>query len=247
MDVSAALTTTGAIVDSVASSFVATKLVFLVISGAATTVVGAYGVWATVRAGRAAFVFARSRLAPRLLRAWVALRVRKWARHSSVAQLVPSGPALLVGVVEAEAVGHAEFSGAPSVVSRHEVGERGGGSVDRSLNALDFSLRLADGSRVRVLAKEAAAHRSLWLVDTQPHRWKGDRARGSWFCESRVAVGDQVEVIGRITREVDPRAERASDRQPALSWIVIAAKERIALRFATSPPLALQPVDKKPG
>jgi hypothetical protein len=130
------------------------------------------------------------------------------------------------------------------VVSRHEVGERGGGSVERSLSALNFSLRLADGSRVKVLAQEAAAHRSLRLFDTQPHRWKAEGKRGGWYCESRVAPGDEVEVIGRLSRQVDPHAERASDRQPALSWIVVAAKERISLRFATRPVLQLEPAKK---
>jgi hypothetical protein len=228
VDVGAAAATAG--------SFVATKIVFLVISGAATTVVGAWGIWATLRAGRATFVYLRSRVSPRLLQAWVALRVRKLAAHSGLTgDFVAAGPVRLRGVVEADddAVGHGEFSGAPAVVSRHEVGERGGGSVERGLTARDFSLRLRDGSRVKVLAEDAAAHRALWLVDPRPHRWKGDRRKGGWFCESRVAPGDEVEVIGRLSREVDPHAERASDRQPALSWIVVAAQGRMALRFLT--------------
>jgi hypothetical protein len=233
VDVGAAVTT--------ASSFVATKIVFLVISGAATTVVGAWTIWATIRAGRAAFVYVRSRLSPRVLEAWVAVRVRKLAQHSALADFSGGGLVRLVGVVEAPDidVGHAAFSGAPAVVSHHEVGERGGGSVERTLTAHDFSLRLSDGSKVKVMAGDAAAHRALWLVDPHPDRWKGDRAKGGWFCESRVAPGDHVEVIGRLSREVDPNAERASDRQPALSWIVVAAKEHMALRFRTRRALKL--------
>jgi hypothetical protein len=236
VDVGSAVTT--------ASSFVATKIVFLVISGAATTVVGAWSIWATIRAGRAAFVYVRSRLSPRILQAWVALRVRKLAQHSALGDFAGGGQVRLVGVVEATDmdIGHAEFSGAPAVVSSHEVGERGGGSVERTLAAHDFSLRLSDGSKVKVMASDAAAHHALLLVDPRPHRWKGDRVKGGWFCESRVAPGDEVEVIGRLSREVDPHAERASDRQPALSWIVVAAKERLALRFKTRRPLELAAV-----
>jgi hypothetical protein len=223
-----------------AESFLATKIAFLVISGAATTVIGSAGVWAALRAGRAAFVFARSRLAPPILQRWVALRVRKLALHASTASLDSTPLVRLVGVVESDNTAMAEFSGSPSVVSGHEVGERGGGSVERSLTALDFSLRLQDGNKVKVLAHDAANRNLLRLLDGEPHRWRADRQRGGWFCESRLAPGDQVEVIGSLSRRIDPNAERISDRQPALSWTVIAGKQRLSLRFRTRMPVALK-------
>ena len=80
----------------------------------------------------------------------------------------------------------AEFSGIAAVVSRHELGERGGGAVERSFAAHDFDLRLEDGSRVRVLARQAAGRRWLRLLDRQPDRWLGDKGAMGWVCESRV-------------------------------------------------------------
>jgi hypothetical protein len=222
---------------SVTDSFVATQLVFLVISGATSVVLGAGAVWLVTRAARATWVFGRSRVAPRVLGRWVTFRMRHLQAQSAAAELVPSAQVRLVGVVEADTVSMAEFSGVPSVVSRHEVGERGGGSVERGLCAVDFTLRLQDGNKVKVLARDAAARRALRLLDGEPHRWVGDRESHGWYCESRVAPGDTVEVIAQLSREIDARAERASDRQVGLSWTLVAGAHAMAVRFRTCPPL----------
>jgi hypothetical protein len=218
-------------------SFLATQLVFLVISGAASAVIGAGGVWLMARAGKAGWVFARSRVAPRLLGRWATYRMRNLLPRSSATELVPSEQVRLVGVVEADTVAMAELSGEPTVVSRHEVGERGGGSVERGLCAVDFSLRLEDGNKVKILARDAAARRALRLLDGEPHRWLGYRDHHGWYCESRVAPGDRVEVIGQLSREIDAQAERASDRQPGLSWTLVAGHDAMSLRFRTRPPV----------
>jgi hypothetical protein len=216
-----------------AGSFAATKIVLFVISGAATTMFVCGAVWALGRASRATFASVRSRLVPHVLHRLVERRVRKLAVHTSKDALVPGNLVRLVGVVEAENLALAAFSGAVAVVSRHEVGERGGGSVTRGGAALDFNLRLGDGSKVKVLASEAVTTRSLWLLDARPDRWSGRRSAHGWFCESRIAPGDRIEVIGQLSRAVDVNAERASDRQPGLTWTIGAGEARMTLRFAT--------------
>jgi hypothetical protein len=222
---------------STTQSFLATQLVFLVISGAASTVIGAGAVWLAARASRAGWVFARSRVAPRLLGRWATYQMRNLAPRSSATDLVPAEQVRLVGVVESDTVAMAELSGVPAVVARHEVGERGGGSVERGLHAVDFSLRLEDGNTVKVLARDAAARRALRLLDGEPHRWIGFRDRHGWYCESRVAPGDKVEVIGQLSREIDVHAQRASDRQPGLAWTLVAGAQAMSLRFRTRSPV----------
>jgi hypothetical protein len=221
------------VVLSTTPSFVATQLVFLVISGAATAVLAAGGVWLMGRSLRALWAFGRSHVAPRLLGRWATYRMRNLAVRSSATELVPAEQVRLVGVVEAETVAMAEFSGVPTVISRHEVGERHGGSVERGLLAVDFTLRLQDGHRVKVRARDAAARRALRLLDGQPHRWVGYRDQHGWFCESRVVPGDTVEVIGQLSREIDVRAERANDRQAGLAWTLVAGHDALSLRFRT--------------
>ncbi len=221
---------------STVDSFAATQIVFMVIAGASASMISGGAVWAAVRGTRAAIVFLRSRVLPPLGLRWLSHRTRHLALRESLrtaaSDLGGATRVRLSGVVEADRLAMAGFSGQPTVISRHEVGERGGGSVDRGLAVVDFHLRLADGSKVRVLAEDAHSRRALRIYDQRPHRWRAERDDRGWFCESRLAPGDSVEVIGQVQRELDTHAERVSDRQAPLTW-TLRADQRLCVRFRT--------------
>jgi hypothetical protein len=228
---------------TVAESLLATKIAFLVFSGATVVVLASGGIWVALRAFRAALAFARTWILPRLQVAWAGFRFRKLPVSSGAAQLEPSHRVRVQGVVEGASVTRAEFSGVAAVVSRHELGERGGGAVERSFAAHDFDLRLEDGSRVRVMARQAAGRHWLRLLDRKPDRWLGEKGAMGWVCESRVEPGETIEVIGRLSRQVDPTAPRISDRQPALGWMLAADSEPLFLRFWTPSQRLLRPAE----
>jgi hypothetical protein len=218
---------------SYAESLIATKIAFMVVSGVAVVVMASAATWALVRSCRAALAFLRARALPRLVRTWVVHRFGELPLLSASAPLEAGELVKLVGVVEGRAVGRASFSGVASVVFRQEVGEIHGGSVERGLQAGDFRLRLDDGSTVCVRAGEAVARRALRLDDGRPHVWRGDVSKRGWFCESRIEPGDRIEVIGRLCRVLDVNAQRASDRQAALGFAVVAGDEALFLCFVT--------------
>ena len=228
---------------TVAESLLATKIAFLVFSGATVVMLAGGGFWVAARAARALVAFARTWALPRLQVAWAGFRFRKLPVSSGAAQLEPAMRVRVQGVVEGASVTRAEFSGVAAVVSRHELGERGGGAVERGFAAHDFDLRLEDGSRVRVLAHQAARRHWLRLLDRQPDRWLGDKGAMGWVCESRVEPGETIEVIGRLSRQVDPTAPRISDRQPALGWTLAAEQEPLFLRFWTPSQRLLRPAE----
>jgi hypothetical protein len=228
---------------TVAESLLATKIAFLVFSGATGVVLAGGGIWLLARACRAGLAFARTWALPRLQVTWAGFRFRKLPLSSGAAQLEPAQRVRVQGVVEGAAVVRAEFSGIAAVVSRHELDERGGGAVGRSFAAQDFDLRLEDGSRVRVLAREAAGRHWLRLLDCRPDRWLGDKGAMGWVCESRVQPGETIEVIGRLSRQVDPTAPRISDRHPALGWTLAADSEPLFLRFWTPSRRLLRPAE----
>jgi hypothetical protein len=218
---------------SYAESFIATKIAFMVVSGVAVVVMGSAATWAALRSCRAALAFLRARALPRLVRSWVVHRFGKLPLLSASPPLEAGELVRLVGVVEGSPVARASFSGVASVVFRQEVGEIHGGSVERGLAACDFRLRLDDGSTLSVRAGDAAQRRALRLDDERPHVWRGDVSKRGWFCESRVEAGDRIEVIGRLCRELDVNAQRASDRQAALGFAVVAGDEALFLCFVT--------------
>jgi hypothetical protein len=228
---------------TVTESLLATKIAFLVFSGSTAVVLTSGAIWATVRACRSLVVFGRTWALPRMLVAWAGYRFRKLPLACAAAQLEPAPRVRLSGVVEGESVTRAEFSGIAAVISRHEVAERGGGAVERGMAVHDFSLRLEDGSRVRVMARHAASRRRLRLLDRQPDRWHGDKAEIGWVCESRVEPGERIEVIGPLSRAVDPTAPRISDRQPALGWIMAAQGGPLFVRFWTPSQRLLPPAE----
>jgi hypothetical protein len=227
-------------------SFLATQIAFLVISGVSVVVLMGGAMWALVRSARALTAYGRTVLLPTLTGRWVARRFRTLTARSARPDQTVGSLIRLRGRVEAEKVQRAEFSGVPSVVCRHEFGDVGGGGAGEGLLVSDFRLRLEDGTAVRVRAGEAAARKALTLVDRQPQRWHGRSAEG-WFWESRLTPGDELEVIGRLQRELDASAARVSDRQPALGWTVVAGAERLLLCFATRPALMTAAAHPAPG
>jgi hypothetical protein len=216
-------------------SFLATQIAFLVISGVSVVVLVGGGLWLMVRSARALGAYGRTVLKPMLAGRWISRRF-KALPFVSATPAVPAGSLVrLKGRVEAETVYRAEFSGLPSVVCRHEFGEVGGGGAGDGFTVSDFVLRLEDGNSVRVRACDAADRKALVLVDRHPQRWYDGGAGEGWFWESRLAPGDELEVIGRLQQEVDGRIARISDRQPALGWTMRAGQEGMFLCFATRP------------
>jgi hypothetical protein len=81
-----------------------------------------------------------------------------------------------------------------------------GGIIDAAIEATDFVLRLADGERVRVRAGDAArAHQLRVLHDRMA-----------------LAAGDEVEVVGLATRELDPALPSRGPREAPLGWVLLA-------------------------
>jgi hypothetical protein len=219
-------------------SFLATQIAFLVISGVSAVVLAGGAVWVLVRSARAALAYARTVVRPVLLHRWVTRRFRTVPQVGARPALPVGTLVRLRGRVEAELVQRAEFSGVASVVCRHEFGEVGGGGAGRGFHVFDFLLRLPDGHHVRVRARDADSRRLLGLIDSQPQRWYGAGSGDGWFWESRLAPGDELEVVGRLQQEVDTSVARISDRLPALGWTIAAGQEGLYLCFGTRPEIA---------
>ena len=213
-------------------AFLGTQIVFLVVSGVSSAVLAGVAFSSLFRSSRAALAYVRTVVWPVLSGARVSRRFRELRPVSSTTRLQAGALCRVSGRVEALTVTSAEFSGAASVLCKHECGEQGGGGAGQGLTVHDFLVRLDDGSTVRVRARDAARRRALALIDRQPQRWNGRRASCGWYWESRLAAGDQVEVIGHFQREIDTNAQRAG-RQPALGWTVVAGTEGLYLRFGT--------------
>lgn len=214
------------------TSFV-TKIALLVITGSLTTLLSCVGLWAVARLVRAGLSGLRSRLSPRVLDRWVNFRTRRVPVVSHGNALTPASLVRLVGVVDGDGTTRAAFSGLSAVAARHEIGERGGGRVNHGMAAQNFTIRLQDGHKVTVQARDALDQKNLRLIDRDPDRWRDGRNTHGWFCESRLAPGDEVEVIGQAARTIDRNSERIGDRQPALSWTVVAGSMPLSLRFGT--------------
>jgi hypothetical protein len=217
-------------------AFLGTQIVFLVISGVSTAVLAGVAISSILRSSRAALTYVRTVLWPGLSDVRVSRRFRSLRPITSTTRLQSGALCRLTGRVEALSVISAEFSGASSVLCKHEFGELGGGGAGKGLTVRDFLVRLDDGSTVRVRARDASDRRALALVDRRPQRWNGLRASCGWFWESRLVAGDVVEVIGRFQREIDTTAPRLG-RQPALGWTAVAGAEGLFLCFATRPQL----------
>jgi hypothetical protein len=191
--------------------------------------------WMVVHAARSVLGLGRTAMLPALTAAWLERRLRARPAITGASGLVHGATVRCRGVVEADGLAQAKLSGAGVVACEHAFGESGGAIVGRGLAARDFLLRLQDGTAVRVWARAAAESDRLCLVDTRPARWQGKRWLGAWFSESRVAPGDEVEVVGVIEMEVDADAPRLGDRQPPVCWTMTAARGKLLIRFATRP------------
>jgi hypothetical protein len=191
--------------------------------------------WALGHLVRTAIGLARVKAVPALVRAWSGRRLRALPPATQAKALVHGAVVRLRGIVESEAQVRATLTGAGVVVCGHALGEKGGAVVGEGLNARDFVLRLEDGTPIRVWARAAAERRHLRLLDPSPHRWKGHQSAGGWFSESRLAPGDEVEVVGCLELQVDRDAARLGDRQPPVCWTVTAARGKLLLRFVTRP------------
>ena len=179
--------------------------------------------WAVGRAGRALYTEFAGRVVPVIGRWRATRRVAALPEHWSSAEFAEGDVVRLRGVVRAESARPARLSGVPSVACVYAIGERGGGWVDHGTTAQDFVIGLGDETAVRVLAGQAAADRRLRLWAGRPQRWRRGRVRDGWFSEARITPGDEVEVVGRLVRQIDPSAPRLGDRQPGLRWVVMAA------------------------
>ena len=191
--------------------------------------------WATIRAARS---FLNPGGAAARLMLWKSSRRWKSVPRASFGGALSEGAVLrLRGLVEAREVRPTYLSPIASVAHAYSIGERGGGTISSGRGGLDFDLRLADGTLVAIPAREASERGSLQLLDGRPHRWS-DSSRRAWFCESRVLPGDEIEVVGRLRRVVDPSASRLGDRAPALRWTLLPADSELPILLGTTCPSA---------
>lgn len=220
----------------VSSSAYALDLIIAVV-----TVVGAAGLgWRLVAASRHLLTPYRQGMVARLAGWWSLRRFARLTPAQDAAALDDGHTVRLTGVVESREARPGELSGIAATVCRHAFGEQGSGAAGQGLWACDFSLRLADGSNVRVLAGAAAQGGRLTCIDSHPHRWRPVHPKDGWLYESRVSPGDEIEVVGVLRRQVDPSVARASDRSPALGWTLGGQGGRVLLRFSTRVPALAQ-------
>jgi hypothetical protein len=122
-----------------------------------------------------------------------------------------------------------------AVVCRQLVRNALGGVLSEGLLVHDFDLLLESGDAIRVHAETAAGLRALILLDGAEDHWEGQGLTRGWFCESRLHPGDEIEVVGTLLREIDPRAAAHGFRQAPVRWTLIAAPSQpLVLRFSTT-------------
>jgi hypothetical protein len=125
--------------------------------------------------------------------------------------------------------------GQDAVLCRQLVRNSLGGVLSEGFFAHDFDLLLETGDAVRVDAETAAGLGSLLLVDDAEDHWEGQGLTRGWFCESRLRPGDDVEIVGTLLREIDPRAAAHGFRRPPVRWVLIAGPSQpLVLRFSTN-------------
>jgi len=101
--------------------------------------------------------------------------------------------------------------GPAAVLCRQSIRNALGGVLSESMLARDFDvildldLDLDDGDAIRVQVEAAAGLRALVLLDGATDHWEGRGLARGWFYESRMCPGDDVEVVGTLLREIDPR------------------------------------------
>jgi hypothetical protein len=141
----------------------------------------------------------------------------------------------LRGKVVEDGLLRAAASGPDAILCRQFVRNALGGVLSEGMLVHDFDLLLDSGDAIRVHAETAAGLRALVLLDSAEDHWEGQGLTRGWFCESRLLPGDDVEVIGTLLREIDPRAAAHGFRRPPVRWTLIAAPSQpLVLRFATT-------------
>jgi hypothetical protein len=129
--------------------------------------------------------------------------------------------------------------GADAVVCRHSVRNALGSVLSEGIVAHDFDLLLDTGEAIRVQVETAAGLHALVVLDGAEDHWAGQGLVKGWFCESRLRPGDEVEMVGTLLREIDPRAAAHGFRKPPVRWTLIPAPSQpLVLRFATTTGLA---------
>jgi hypothetical protein len=131
-----------------------------------------------------------------------------------------------------------------AVLCRQLVRNSLGGVLSEGFFVHDFDLVLESGDVVRVQVETAAGLHSLVLLDDAEDHWEGQGLTRGWFCESRLRAGDDVEVVGTLLREIDPRAAAHGFRRAPVRWTLIAGPSQpLVLRFSTtSAPARLAPL-----
>jgi hypothetical protein len=141
--------------------------------------------------------------------------------NSSV--LPPSGYVRISGTVEADAVGRSKLCGGVAVAWSFCVRGDYGGLIDSGVDGMDFFLRLADGALVRVRASAAAKDGRLRVAGGRVKTWTGKplaRTESGWFSESRIAPGDQVDVVGFLSKEFDFESGAPAPRHSPVTYAV---------------------------
>jgi hypothetical protein len=128
---------------------------------------------------------------------------------------------------------------ADTVLCRQLVRNALGGILSEGFNVHDFDLVLETGDTVRVEAQTAGGLHALVVLDDAEDSWEGQGLTRGWFCESRLRAGDEVEVVGTLLREIDPRAAAHGFRRAPVRWTLIAGPSQpLVLRFSTTAGLA---------
>jgi hypothetical protein len=178
----------------------------------------------------------------------------RWRRLTSAYRVLSNQSVLpsygcvrIAGTVETDALGRSKLCGLMAVAWSYCVRGDYGGLIDGGVDGLDFFLRLADGTLVRVRASAAASRGRLRVAGGRAKTWTGKplaRTESGWFSESRVAPGDHVEVVGFLSKEFDFQSGAPAPRSFPVTYS-ISAPDRDHLFVSGTPVAALAAVDER--
>lgn len=178
---------------------------------------------------------------------WVAARLaaRRLRRLPlTIAEQVREGATVrLVGTVSEGTSFPAPLTGVPCVAARHTVRARSGALVAESITGEAFAIDVPGLGLVQVAIGEAGREQRLTIVDRQPQNWRASPGQhlaaqlaDGWFSESRVCLGDRVEVVGVVSRRPHPTARHGGYREPPMAWTVAPGQAFLTVCFATRRP-----------
>jgi hypothetical protein len=179
-----------------------------------------------------------ARFALRRATAWrVRRRLARAEARSHLDEARDGSLVRVTGVVESAAPFESLVTGLPAVLARsRRVGSHG---PFEALRGIDFDLRLEAGTRVRVAVRHAfladephgdrpTCHSPTFIdLGEEPVLLSGGRP-DPIYSEARVGPGDVVEVVGLVSREVDPAGEAGPGRGPPMS-VYLRGTETVAL------------------